>query len=92
MSNQTKRAPKQKPLKPIYLIHGDGKMIEDALVRLKKRISNQVDLDFNFDQFNGSRVSAAEIIQAANTLPFMSEKRLVIVKEADKLPKDGTSQ
>ncbi|MBE0448655.1 MAG: DNA polymerase III subunit delta [Actinobacteria bacterium] len=92
MGNQTKRVPKQKPLKPTYLIHGDRKMIDDALVRLKKRISNQVDLDFNFDQFNGSRASASEIIQAANTLPFMSEKRLIIVKEVDKLPKDDALQ
>ncbi len=76
---------KQKPLKPVYLIHGDRKMIEDALKRLKKRVSAQFDLDFNFDQFSGPDSSARDIIQAANTLPFMSEKRLVVVKEADKL-------
>jgi len=92
MNSATKKAPKQKPLKPIYLIHGDRKMIEEALSRLKKRISNQFDLDFNFDQFKGSETSAAEIIHAANTLPFMSEKRLIIVKEADKLSKDDVSQ
>lgn len=92
MDSKTKKPIKQKPLKPVYLIHGDGKMISDALNRLKKRISNQFDLDFNFDQFNGSEANAAEIIQAANTLPFMSEKRLVIVKEIEKLSKADTQQ
>ncbi|MCL6472035.1 MAG: DNA polymerase III subunit delta [Firmicutes bacterium] len=81
---------KQKPLKPVYLIYGDKKMIEDALARLKRRISAQFNLDFNFDHFNGSSDSALDIIQAANTLPFMSEKRLVVVKDADKLSADDT--
>ncbi|MDI6717285.1 MAG: DNA polymerase III subunit delta [Actinomycetota bacterium] len=87
-----KKIQKPKPLKPVYLIYGDKKMIDDALARLKKRLSAQLDLDFNFDQFNGLQSTAQEIIQAANTLPFMSEKRLVIVKEVDKLPKDEISK
>lgn len=90
--DRTQKQIKQKPLKPIYLIHGDRKMIDDALKRLKKRISAQFDLDFNFDQFSGSNADAKDIVQAANTLPFMSEKRLVIVKEADKLAAEDTSQ
>jgi DNA polymerase-3 subunit delta len=85
-ASTTKTATKQsKGLKPVYLIYGDKKMIEEALLRLKKRVSAQFDLDFNFDQFSGAGASAAEIVYAASTLPFMSEKRLVVVKDADKL-------
>lgn len=92
MSDQPKKTQKQKPLKPVYLIYGDKKMIDDALIRLKKRISSQFDLDFNFDQFNGSQASSSDIIQASNTLPFMSEKRLVVVKEAGKLSSEDVLQ
>ena len=88
MNSQAKKNPKQKPLKPIYLIYGDKKVIEDALGRLKKRILSSIDLEFNFDRFNGSEARASDIIQAANTLPFMSDKRLVIVRDADRLPAD----
>jgi DNA polymerase-3 subunit delta len=81
-----------KGLKSVYLIHGDKKMIEEALARLKKRVSAQFDLEFNYDQFLGANVIASEIIYAANTLPFMSEKRLVVVKDADKLPAAEVAQ
>ncbi|HCG99326.1 MAG TPA: hypothetical protein DE036_05890, partial [Actinobacteria bacterium] len=92
MKNKPAQSAKQKPLKPVYLIHGDKKLIDEALARLKKRISAQFDLDFNYDQFNGAEVSAAKVIQAANTLPFMSEKRLVVVKNAEKLSRDDAGQ
>ncbi|MDP2210270.1 MAG: DNA polymerase III subunit delta [Candidatus Aquicultor sp.] len=92
MNKKPAQSAKQKPLKPVYLIHGDKKLIDEALARLKKRISAQFDLDFNYDQFNGAEVSAAKVIQAANTLPFMSEKRLVVVKNAEKLSRDDAGQ
>jgi len=90
--NQPKRRTSQRPLKSVYLIHGEKKMIDEALGRLKKRISDQFDLDFNYDQFNGSSATAPEIIQAANTLPFMSEKRLVVVRGVDKLSQGDAQQ
>ncbi|MBI4733853.1 MAG: DNA polymerase III subunit delta [Rubrobacteridae bacterium] len=89
----SKPAAKQnKGLKSVYLIHGDKKIIEEALARLKKRVSAQFDLEFNYDQFNGASTAASEIIYSANTLPFMSEKRLVVVKDADKLPAADIAQ
>ncbi|PIY36985.1 MAG: DNA polymerase III subunit delta, partial [Candidatus Aquicultor secundus] len=67
-------------------------MIDEALARLRKRISAQFDLDFNFDQFSGAETNAGKIMQAANTLPFMSDKRLIIVKDVEKLSSEDTSQ
>ena len=67
-------------------------MIDEALARLRKRISAQFDLDFNFDQFSGTETNAGKIMQAANTLPFMSDKRLIIVKDVEKLSSEDTSQ
>jgi DNA polymerase-3 subunit delta len=43
------------------------------------------DLDFNFEVFDGGTASADDVVNAANTVPFMSERRLVIVRNVDKL-------
>lgn len=44
------------------------------------------DPDFDFDTFAGESVRADDVIAAANTLPFMAPRRLVIVRDADKMP------
>jgi DNA polymerase-3 subunit delta len=43
------------------------------------------DLDFNLEAFDGGSSSADEVVNAANTMPFMSDRRLVIVRDVDKL-------
>lgn len=77
-------------LKAIYLIHGPEELLlEQAVERLKKRLSAVADLDFNLDVFDGESVSSDEVIAAANTLPFMSDRRLVIVRRADRMTTDA---
>ncbi|HEY3374408.1 MAG TPA: DNA polymerase III subunit delta [Candidatus Aquicultor sp.] len=83
---------KVKPLKPVYLIFGDKKMIAEGLARLKNRIGAQFDLEFNFNRFSGGDTNAAYIIEAANTLPFMSDKRLIVVKDVEKLSADDITR
>lgn len=58
-----------------------------VLERLVKRIAAMGDLDFNQETFMGSAVQTGDISAACNTLPFACPYRLVIVKDADKLPK-----
>lgn len=73
-------------LKPVYLIYGSEELLlERAVDRLRDRLAAVADLDFNLETFDGSSVSAGEIIGAANTMPFMSDRRLVIVHDVDKL-------
>ncbi len=43
------------------------------------------DLDFNLDVFDGETADADAVVAAANTMPFMSERRLVIVRGSDKM-------
>ena len=47
------------------------------------------DLDFNMETFEGESADADEIVAACNTLPFASERRLVVVRGVDKMAKDG---
>ncbi len=73
-------------LKPVYLIYGSEELLlERAVDRLRDRLAAVADLDFNLETFDGLSISADEIIGAANTMPFMSDRRLVIVHDVDKL-------
>ncbi|MEW6189353.1 MAG: DNA polymerase III subunit delta [Actinomycetota bacterium] len=75
-----------KSLKPVYLIYGSEKLLlEEALDRLKARFAKEAPLDFNYMEFRGGEDSTSTMIQAAQTVPFLSDRRLVVVKDADKL-------
>jgi DNA polymerase-3 subunit delta len=77
-------------LKNIYLILSDQEfLLQHAQDSLKERVAEVADIDFNFELFDGDNASADAIVGACNTLPFASERRLVVVRNTDKLPKDG---
>lgn len=76
---------------PAYLIVGaDELKREFVLGRLVERMAKLGDLDFNKDVFEGAAATPDELVGACNTLPFMSERRLVIVHNADKLKKPAS--
>lgn len=71
-------------LKPVYLIYGSEELLlERAEKRLRDRLAAVADLDFNMETFDGSSAAVADVINAANTLPFMSDRRLVVVHHVD---------
>lgn len=77
-------------LKPVYLIYGEEDLLlERALHRLRGRIAEVADLTFNYDAFEGETADPGDIIAAANTLPFASERRLVVVHNVDKMKAAG---
>jgi DNA polymerase III subunit delta len=83
-------APDLSDLKPVYLIHGPEELLLDqAVERLKQKLSALADLDFNLDVFDGDSARPEDVVAAANTLPFMSERRLVILRKADRMTADG---
>lgn len=70
------------PLKSAYLILGDDiPKVELALRRLKARIVGESGTDLNIDEFNAALDSAAQVVNAANTLAFLGGTRLVLVRE-----------
>lgn len=73
-------------LKSVYLIHGtEDLLLEHAIERLKKRFSDAGDLEYNYQVFEADSASADDVIAAANTLPFMADRRLVVLRHADKM-------
>lgn len=73
---------------PAYLVNGDDVLKRERVAeRLEQRVSQLGDLSFNSEEFDGENAKGIDIVAACNTLPFMSEVRLVTVKNADKLKK-----
>ena len=76
--------------KPVYLIVAEQEMLlNQAVDSLKSSVAEVADLDFNLETFEGESVNADDVVAACNTLPFVSERRLVIVRGVDKLSKDA---
>ena len=77
-------------LKTVYLIYGTEDLrLSQALERLRKRVGEAAALDFNSDSFEGASANADDVVAACNTLPFLSERRLVVVKSVDRMAKSG---
>ncbi len=65
---------------PLYLFHGPEEYIKaKALEALRANILAENSWEFNYVQLDGETSSPADIIAAANTSPFLGEKRLVVV-------------
>ncbi len=62
-----------------YILHGDDSISCDAaLERMREALGE--DGDLNRSEFDGAQTPAAEVLAAVKSLPFLAEKRLVIVK------------
>lgn len=76
------------PLLNAYLVVGeDALKRRTVLERLRKRLFPDGESDFDHEYFAGENAQGADIVASCNTLPFMSEFRLVEVSSVEKLPK-----
>ena len=65
----------------IYLLYGDDDFtIEEALASLRSEVGLPDVRDVNTAMFDGSSVSRAEVMATCDTVPFLADKRLVIVR------------
>jgi DNA polymerase-3 subunit delta len=70
----------------LYLLHGEEDfLLDERLEELKNLAVPAAAQSFNVDIVYGSKADVSEIIAQASAFPMMSERRAVIVKEADKL-------
>ncbi|KJS87230.1 MAG: hypothetical protein JM58_05040 [Peptococcaceae bacterium BICA1-8] len=70
-------------LAPVYLFYGTEKLLMDSyLGKLKAKLLPPELEAFNFDKVDGEKVSIHQIVDLANTMPVMAEKRIVVVDSA----------
>lgn len=74
-------------LKSLYYLYGKEEfLIKKKLSELSSHLSTEAQ-EFNFEQFRAGEASPQEIVSAASALPFLSDRRLVVVWQAQRLSK-----
>ncbi len=69
---------KNKTFKQIYLLYGDEPfLVSSYKKRLKEAIVGEDTMNFNY--FEGKNPDVKEIISLADTMPFFSERRLILI-------------
>jgi DNA polymerase-3 subunit delta len=61
----------------------DEDIIKDSVKLIINKVVNKDFLDFNYMQFDGGTVDSETIINTCETMPFMSEKKVVVVYRAN---------
>ncbi len=70
-------------ISPVYLLYGSEHfLMQRALNALKGFIAQGGLADFNISVLDCDKVKADAVVEAANTLPFCAERRLVIAENA----------
>lgn len=81
--NTLKQHIKTNKFSPVYLLYGEEdylrKMYKD---NLKIGIIGD-DLTMNYSYYEGKNIDVTEVIETARTLPFFSDKRLIIVENSE---------
>lgn len=66
----------------MYLIFGEQELLVNKMIdKLSKSELNEID-DFNLVVFDGYKTPLYEIVNDASTLPFMAEKKVVVIKNS----------
>ena len=80
-------------IEPLYLFYGEeGFLIDEAVKKIVSVIVEPSNRDFNLEFLRGGETSCEEIISKAQTLPFMGERRVVIVKGIDEIKASGAER
>ncbi len=76
---------KNRNLKNIYLFYGkEYYLIENAKKEIKSTLNDGM-VDFNLDIIDGKETTLDQIISTIETLPFMDDKKVVILKDFELL-------
>lgn len=71
---------------PIYFLFGEEDLlIEESLDMLVEKTVDASTRSFNFDTLFGSETTYPDLVERANAYPLMADRRVVVVKEVDRL-------
>jgi DNA polymerase-3 subunit delta len=78
----------------VYLFYGDNPLaIAETLAELEAKLGPSS--DFNVQRFSGGSLDFEQLRAACGALPFLSSRRLIVVEDAESIPKgriEGFSQ
>jgi len=71
-----------------YLLHGDDEFTSHEYL---KKLRQQGNFAYNQDSYNGGEVTLATLTATCDTLPFLSDQRLVVVEGLPKKRRGETN-
>lgn len=84
---------KRKAFAPLYLFCGEEAFIKkQALAQLTAALIPEGVRDINYHPMEGAGLESSDILAACETLPFMNDKRLVVVKDYQGLDEKKTGE
>jgi len=72
---------KNHSFKPVYLLYGDEAFLKNSY-KNQMRAAISGDDTMNYNYFEGKGLDLNELISLADTMPFFSEKRLIMVEDS----------
>jgi len=67
--------------KNFYILHGDDDIaIDEAVSKFRAEMGGDINAEMNITEFDGSTATVPEILNAVSSFPFLSDRRLAIVK------------
>lgn len=82
---KTLKARLQKKIEPCYLVQGEDILLYDKALELIKKANNLQFEEFNFLVFDDDSFEGDAIIDACETLPMGSDKKVVLLKNLTKI-------
>lgn len=77
---------KRKKFKPLYFFYGEEDfLVEETIDLLIKEAVDDSWKSFNLDCFYGSEAEAREVVGIAASYPMMAERRVVVLREVEKI-------
>ena len=81
---------KKREFDPVYYFHGDDDFLKDLRVReLVEAAVDPATRDFNLEIRRGSELDAEALDSLLSTPPMLAERRVVVVRDVDKLKKEA---
>ena len=81
---------KKREFDPVYYFHGDDDFLKD--IRVRELVEAAVDpatRDFNLELRRGADIDAEALDSMLSTPPMLADRRVVVLREVDKLKKDA---
>ena len=79
---------KEKPT--VYLLYGDDPLaMQEAVGRLRAQLGDPLAADMNLHRFNARTLDLAELEGACMAMPFLAERRLILVENSELLKDSG---
>jgi len=87
------QAVRARRLAPIYLLYGEEDfLIDEGVQAIIEHALDPGMKSFNLDVMDGSKVDAKDVVAHASSFPMMGPRRVVVVKEFEKLVGDESAR